>query len=263
MIGLGIARIATGQGPVSAAASRCSSSRSARRPLGIILVLRAFAAGSVALTGVEAIANGVPAFKPPEAKNAANTMLTMAILLGVLFIGITFVADGFGIRPTEPGRADGRRHGRRRGLRRRDDPVSPLPGRDGADPLPGRQHELQRLPPARRDPGPGRVHAAPVRVPRRPPRLLLGDRRPRHGRRGDPRRSSAATPTRSSRSTRWASSSASRSPRRGWFATGSPSGSPAGGGGRASTPSAGSSRSSCWRSSRASSSSMARGWSSS
>ncbi len=44
--------------------------------LGIVLILQAFASGSVALTGVEAIANGVPAFKKPEAKNAANTMLT-------------------------------------------------------------------------------------------------------------------------------------------------------------------------------------------
>ena len=51
-------------------------------PLGILLLLKAFAGGSVALTGVEAIANGVPAFKPPEAKNAANTMTAMAILLG-------------------------------------------------------------------------------------------------------------------------------------------------------------------------------------
>ena len=42
--------------------------------LGVLLILKAFAGGSVALTGVEAIANGVPAFKPPEAKNAADTM---------------------------------------------------------------------------------------------------------------------------------------------------------------------------------------------
>ena len=57
-------------------------SRSAPRPSAILLLLKAFAGGSVALTGVEAIANGVPAFKPPEAKNAANTMTAMAILLG-------------------------------------------------------------------------------------------------------------------------------------------------------------------------------------
>jgi amino acid transporter len=71
--------------------------------LGILLLLKAFAGGSVALTGVEAIANGVPAFKPPEARNAANTMTTMAVLLGVLFVGLTVVAVGFDLRPTEQG----------------------------------------------------------------------------------------------------------------------------------------------------------------
>jgi amino acid transporter len=70
---------------------------------GVLLLLKAFAGGSVALTGVEAIANGVPAFKPPEAKNAANTMTTMAILLGILFIGLTVFAVQYGIRPTEEG----------------------------------------------------------------------------------------------------------------------------------------------------------------
>jgi amino acid transporter len=102
VIGLGIGRIATGLGPVTAP-SPDDLVPLGTEPLGIILILRAFAAGSVALTGVEAIANGVPAFKPPEAKNAANTMTAMAILLGVLFIGITIVADGFGIRPTVVG----------------------------------------------------------------------------------------------------------------------------------------------------------------
>ena len=51
----------------------------------MLLLLKAFAGGSVALTGVEAIANGVPAFKPPESKNAANTLIIMAVLLGVIF----------------------------------------------------------------------------------------------------------------------------------------------------------------------------------
>ena len=72
-------------------------------PIGILLLLKAFAGGSVALTGVEAIANGVPAFKPPEAKNAANTMTAMSILLGVLFIGLTLFAVQYGLRPTEAG----------------------------------------------------------------------------------------------------------------------------------------------------------------
>jgi amino acid transporter len=77
-------------------------------PLGtdlvtIFLLLRAFASGSVALTGVEAIANGVPAFKPPEAKNAANTMTLMAVLLGTLFIGMAFIAEHVGLRPSLEG----------------------------------------------------------------------------------------------------------------------------------------------------------------
>jgi amino acid transporter len=66
-------------------------------PLGLLLIIRAFASGSVALTGTEAIANGVPAFKPPEPKNAATTLTVVAILLAVLFMGITFVALNFGI----------------------------------------------------------------------------------------------------------------------------------------------------------------------
>jgi amino acid transporter len=67
----------------------------------ILLLLRAFASGSVALTGTEAIANGVPAFKPPEARNAATTLTVMAVLLGILFIGITYLADAFAIVPSE------------------------------------------------------------------------------------------------------------------------------------------------------------------
>jgi hypothetical protein len=65
--------------------------------LGLLLIIRAFASGSVALTGTEAIANGVPAFKPPEPRNAATTLTVVAVLLAVLFIGITFVALNFGI----------------------------------------------------------------------------------------------------------------------------------------------------------------------
>ena len=65
--------------------------------VGILLLLRAFAAGAVALTGTEAIATGVPAFEPPESKNAASTLGIMATLLGILFIGITFLAVNFGI----------------------------------------------------------------------------------------------------------------------------------------------------------------------
>jgi amino acid transporter len=67
----------------------------------ILLLLRAFASGAVALTGTEAIATGVPAFKPPEAKNAATTLTVMAVLLATLFIGITFLANAFGAIPND------------------------------------------------------------------------------------------------------------------------------------------------------------------
>jgi len=65
--------------------------------VGALLLLRAFAAGAVALTGTEAIATGVPAFQPPESKNAATTLAAMAALLAILFIGITFLAVNFGV----------------------------------------------------------------------------------------------------------------------------------------------------------------------
>ena len=69
--------------------------------VGVVLLLRAFASGAVALTGTEAIATGVPAFKPPEARNAATTLVAMAAILAVLFVGITYLATNFAIYPIE------------------------------------------------------------------------------------------------------------------------------------------------------------------
>jgi amino acid transporter len=100
MISLGVFRIATGAVPTLPDPAFVIKPPDPVEALTVILLLKAFAGGAVALTGVEAIANGVPAFKPPEAKNAANTMTMMAVLLGVLFIGITFVGNRFGIQPT-------------------------------------------------------------------------------------------------------------------------------------------------------------------
>jgi amino acid transporter len=57
------------------------------QPLTLLLVLHAFSAGCTALTGIEAISNGVPAFKPPESKNAGQTLIVMALLMGFLFLG--------------------------------------------------------------------------------------------------------------------------------------------------------------------------------
>jgi amino acid transporter len=62
----------------------------------IFLILRAFAAGCTALTGVEAISDGIPAFKPPESDNAGKTLIVMVVLLCTMFIGTTFLANQFG-----------------------------------------------------------------------------------------------------------------------------------------------------------------------
>jgi amino acid transporter len=67
--------------------------------LGILLVLRAFSSGAAALTGVEAISDGVPAFKPPEWRNARITLVWATILFASLFLGISFLASGTGIIP--------------------------------------------------------------------------------------------------------------------------------------------------------------------
>jgi amino acid transporter len=65
------------------------------------LVLRAFSGGGAALTGIEAIANGVPTFKSPEAHNARATLAVLAFLGVFLFVGITFVSSRYGIVPSE------------------------------------------------------------------------------------------------------------------------------------------------------------------
>ena len=97
-VGVGIVNVATGQ------AHHLPAPQYAIAPgtqmLTLFLLLKAFAGGSVALTGVEAIANGVPAFKPPESKNAANTLIMMALLLGTIFIGLTFVGMNCGVQAT-------------------------------------------------------------------------------------------------------------------------------------------------------------------
>ncbi len=60
--------------------------------LGLFLILKGFSSGAVALTGVEAISNGVPAFQRPESKNAATTLTVMAFILGTLFFGISVLS---------------------------------------------------------------------------------------------------------------------------------------------------------------------------
>jgi amino acid transporter len=69
----------------------------------IWLLLRAFAGGCTALTGIEAISNGVRAFQPPESKNAAKTMVAMGVMAMSLFIGITFLSTRMHLIPAEHG----------------------------------------------------------------------------------------------------------------------------------------------------------------
>src|SRR5262249_44204510 len=67
--------------------------------LGLFLLLRAYSAGCTALTGVEAVSNGVPALKPPEGRNAQTVMTALGVISIVMFLGITYLAYDFGIVP--------------------------------------------------------------------------------------------------------------------------------------------------------------------
>jgi amino acid transporter len=65
------------------------------------LILHAFASGTTALTGVEAISNGITAFKEPRSRNAGITLIWMALILGSLFLGISYLAKEVGVIPSE------------------------------------------------------------------------------------------------------------------------------------------------------------------
>jgi amino acid transporter len=67
------------------------------QPVTLFLVLHAFSTGSTALTGVEAISNGVPAFEPPESRNAGRTLMIMAFLMAILFLGTTALTHFFAV----------------------------------------------------------------------------------------------------------------------------------------------------------------------
>ncbi len=68
--------------------------------LSLFLLLRGFSSGAVALTGIEALADGVPAFREPRARNAARTLMTMGVILAVLFIGVSVLAHHLGPHPS-------------------------------------------------------------------------------------------------------------------------------------------------------------------
>ena len=69
--------------------------------VSLFLILHAFASGTTALTGVEAISNGITAFKEPKSRNAGITLIWMSAILGMLFLGITFLSGKIGAVPSE------------------------------------------------------------------------------------------------------------------------------------------------------------------
>jgi amino acid transporter len=93
MLGWGVARFLFGQSPVAESAGfGIAPTTQATGWLALALVLKAFSQGCTALTGVEAVSNGVPSFKPPKGRNAATTLTVMGVLTVVMFAGITALA---------------------------------------------------------------------------------------------------------------------------------------------------------------------------
>jgi len=106
MIVAGLWRLAAGDlDPIvySPEQARLLTQEGAVGTVTVFLVLRAFASGTTALTGVEAISNGVSAFRAPEAVNAKKTLMVMATIMGALFLGITYLAVQLDALPYDSG----------------------------------------------------------------------------------------------------------------------------------------------------------------
>jgi len=99
MIVVGLTRLALGHDLQAARPEEAIEEGAAA--VSLFLVLRAFSSGAAALTGIEALAEGVPSFKAPEARNAAVTMSWMALILATFFIGTTILATEMDIVPSE------------------------------------------------------------------------------------------------------------------------------------------------------------------
>jgi amino acid transporter len=99
MIAVGLVRLALGDDLQAAHPEEAIEEGAAA--VSLFLVLRAFSSGAAALTGIEALAEGVPSFKAPEARNAAVTMSWMALILATFFIGTTILATEMDIVPSE------------------------------------------------------------------------------------------------------------------------------------------------------------------
>jgi amino acid transporter len=97
LVGVGLFRTAMGQPPQ---VTGVEAIKVPVETLSLLLLMRAFADGCSAMTGTEAISNGTPAFKPPEWKNAQTTMVAMAVVLGVVFLGMSYLAMVSGAVPS-------------------------------------------------------------------------------------------------------------------------------------------------------------------
>jgi amino acid transporter len=98
LLGYGFIRYALGDLPEYTAPAAWQEAHGTEA-LGLLLILRAFSSGSVALTGTEAVSNGVPAFKPPEARHAQIVLILMGSFFAVIFLGMSFLAGQLGILP--------------------------------------------------------------------------------------------------------------------------------------------------------------------
>jgi amino acid transporter len=103
MIGYGLFHyyLYGGAAPVPTSEELKTAEGYSSQPLTLFLLLGAFSNGCAALTGIEAISNGVPAFKKPEAKNASRTLVVMAVLLTTMFLGTSVMAYLYGVHPKE------------------------------------------------------------------------------------------------------------------------------------------------------------------
>lgn len=102
MIVVGMVKVVVGDAPGSLLdAAPARDQVVATQGLTLFLLARAFSSGSAALTGVEAISNGVPTFKSPESPNARTTLTVMAGIAVFLFLGVTYLASRYGLVPRE------------------------------------------------------------------------------------------------------------------------------------------------------------------
>ncbi|MGI8657669.1 MAG: amino acid permease [Candidatus Limnocylindria bacterium] len=99
ILGYGVVRTLIGDIPDYVAPAAWAGVEQGGQALGLFLILRAFSQGAVALTGVEAVSDGVPAFKSPEWRNARITLTWAAIIFGILFVGIAYLVTSIGIVP--------------------------------------------------------------------------------------------------------------------------------------------------------------------